>query len=73
MLTNSVLCYMYLVPVRAVPLDVSLLVTLAATHLLMPFEGRGRAVGVAGAVGACEGEAGSGVVGCDFSQCFGGG
>ena len=70
MLTMSVLYYMYLMPVRAVPLDVSLLVTLAAVHLLVPFEGTGGAVGVAGVVRACEGEAGPGVVGCDFSQCF---
>ena len=64
---------MYLMPVGAIPLDVSLLVTLAAAHLLMPFEGTGGAVGAAGAIGACEREAGPGVVGCDFSQCFRGG
>ena len=73
MLTMSVLYYVYLVPVRAVPLDVSLLVTLAAAQLLMPFEGRSGAVGAAGVIGACEGEAGPGVIGCDFSQSFGGG
>ena len=70
MLTYSVLYYMYLMPVRAVPLDVSLLVTLAAAHLLVPFEGGSRAVGAAGVIGACEREAGPGVVRCDFSQCF---
>ena len=73
MLTMSVLYYVYLVPVRAVPLDVSLLVTLAAAHLLVPFEGKGGAVGAAGVVGACEREAGPGVIGCDFSQGFRGG